>query len=122
MFEKDKEAIDLLVTDVIMPDAVNFYPYSQSDLPQPAGQFSPPPLLLLEEAWVQSYSQVNEDYYEQAGNLFRIMMDEQRTRLASTIAGGLSHAKDTVQDLMLGYMENAAPEYADRVRKALALA
>jgi catalase len=101
---------------------VNFYPNGQSDLPQPDGQFSPPPLPLLEEAWVQSYSQDNEDYYEQAGNLFRIMTDEQRTRLASTIAGGLSHAKDAVQDLMLGYIENADPEYANRVRKALASA
>lgn len=42
--------------------------------------------------------------------------------MASTIAGGLSHAKDTVRDVMLGYIENADPEYADRVRKALAVA
>ena len=46
---------------------VNFYPNDQSDEPTPHAEYAPPPLPLLEEAWVRAYSQDAEDYYTPGG-------------------------------------------------------
>ena len=68
---------------------------------------------------MQPFSQDEEDYYEQAGNLFRIMSDDQQARLAATIAGGLSRAEASVRERMLDYLGKADPEYARRVDDAI---
>ena len=47
------------------------------------------------------------------------MSDEQKERLAATIAGGLSQAERSVQERMLRYLSVADPDYAERVGKAL---
>lgn len=99
--------------------SVNFYPNDRSDGPQPGTAYAAPPLPLLEEAWVRPHSQDEEDYYEQAGNLFRIMSDDQQARLAATIAGGLSRAEASVRERMLDYLGRADPEYARRVDDAI---
>jgi len=105
--------------------SVNFYPNDRSDEPQPEAAYEAPPLPLLEDAWVRPHSQDEEDYYEQAGSLFRIMSDDQQARLAATIAGGLSTAEASVRERMLGYLGKADPEYArrvgDNIRTLLAL-
>ncbi len=98
---------------------INFYPNDASDLPAPSAEFAAPPLPLLEEAWVKPHSQDDEDYFEQAGNLYRIFAAKEKDRLAKTIAGGLCHAEASVQERMLIYLEKADPDYADRVRRAV---
>jgi catalase len=98
---------------------INFFPNDREGEPQPDGEYAPPPLPLLEEAWVQPHSQDDEDYYEQAGNLFRLMSDDQQARLAATIAGGLSKAEASVRERMLGYLGKADREYARRVDDAI---
>jgi len=98
---------------------VNFYPNDQKNEPVPDSGYAAPPLPLLEEAWVQSYSQDDEDYYTQAGDLYRIMSDDQKTQLANTIAGGLSQAESTVQERMVSYLDKADPDYASRVAQAI---
>lgn len=98
---------------------VNFYPNDQTHEPTPDMKYTAPPLPLLEEAWAQPYSQDNEDYFEQAGNLFRIMSDEEKEQLAATVGDGLSQADTSVQDRMLGYLGKADPDYAERVRNAI---
>jgi catalase len=98
---------------------VNFYPNIQSGTPKPNDDFAPPPLPLVEEAWIRPYSQDDEDYYSQAGDLFRIMSDDEKTRLATTIAGGLSQADHAVQDRMLDDLSKADPDYAKRVGEAM---
>ncbi|MGI9292755.1 MAG: catalase [Pseudomonadales bacterium] len=98
---------------------VNFYPNDQFDAPVPQTDYAAPPLPLLEDAWVQPYSQGDEDYYQQAGDLFRIMSDEQKSQLAETIAAGLAQANSSVQDRMIGYFDKADPDYAQRVISAL---
>ncbi|NKC02163.1 MAG: catalase [Pseudomonadales bacterium] len=92
----------------------NFYPNDQQDLPQPEASMAPPPLL-LEEAWVQPYSQDEEDYYSQAGDLYRLLSDDEKDRLAVTIAGGLGQASKGAQQRVLGFLEKADPSYAARV-------
>ena len=99
---------------------VNFYPNDRSDEALPDSAYSAPPLPLVEDAWVGPHDQADEDYFSQAGDLYRIMSDEQKERLAATIAGGLSQAERSVQERMLRYLSVADPDYAERVGKALA--
>jgi catalase len=98
---------------------INFYPNDQADLPRPDEAYAPPPLPLLEEAWVTSFNQDDEDYFSQAGNLYRIFSNEEKERLAATIAGGLSQAEGSVQQRMIGYLEKADPDYGHRVQVAI---
>jgi catalase len=98
---------------------INFYPNDESGSAAPSPEFSAPPLPLLEQAWVGAHSQDHEDYFEQAGNLYRIMSEKQQFQLAAVIAGGLSQAAGSVQNRILGYLGQADPEYAERVRVAI---
>lgn len=98
---------------------VNFYPNDQVGEPTPDQEYSPPPLPVVEEAWVGTHSQDDEDYFAQAGDLYRIMSDVQKERLAATIAGGLSQAERSVQVRMLKYLDQADPDYAEGVLKAV---
>jgi catalase len=98
---------------------VNFFPNDRSDEPAADDSYAAPPLPLLGDAWVKSHSQDNEDYFEQAGNLFRILSDEERNRLAATIAGGLSQASEPVQTRILSFLGKADPDYEQRVVMAL---
>jgi catalase len=99
---------------------VNFFPNDRKDEAAPDAACAAPPLPLLEEAWVRAYSQDNEDYFEQAGNLYRILPDDEKSRLAATIAGGLSQAEQSAQERMLSYLAKADPDYEKRVRDAIA--
>lgn len=99
---------------------VNFYPNDQADAPQPQTDMGPPPLPLAEEAWVGAHSQIEEDYFSQAGDLYRIMDEGQQSRLAEVIASGLGQAESSVQQRMLDYLYRADSNYGDRVKSALA--
>jgi catalase len=98
---------------------VNFFPNDRVDQPAPDADCAPPPLPLLDEAWVQAYDQDDEDYFAQAGDLYRILPDDEKTRLAATIGGGLSQAEQSAQDRMLSYLGKADPDYECRVRDAM---
>ena len=98
---------------------VNFYPNDQADLPHPVPAYSEPPMPIEQDAWVKAYDQSDEDYYSQAGDLYRIMSEQQKEQLCSTIAGGLSQAKESVQKRMLSYLEKADMDYARRVSRML---
>ncbi len=102
-------------------NGVNFYPNDRADqgAPAPAGQFAEPPMPLLDAAWVKVYSQDHEEYYQQAGNLFRTMNDDQKNQLAGNIAGGLIAATPSVQQRMLAQYSQADTDYAARVEHAM---
>lgn len=102
-------------------DGVNFYPNDQTaeGAPAPAPQYAEPPMPLEADAWVKAYSQDNEDYYSQAGDLFRLMSDDQKNQLANNIAGGLVHANESIQTRMLEQYRKADPDYARRVKQAM---
>ena len=98
---------------------VNFYPNDRVDEPAVDASLASPPLPLLEDAWVAAHSQDDEDYFEQAGNLYRIFSDEEKSRLAVTIAGGLSQASKTVQHRVLVFLGRADAGYEQRVHDAM---
>ena len=77
---------------------------------------------ILGAAWIKAYDTQDKDNFSQADNLYRIMSEDQKNQLARNIAGGLSQATARVKERMLAQFHAADPDYADRVRKALAAA
>ena len=97
----------------------NFYPNDQDDAPQPDARLnSPSPQ--LENVWVKPFSQDDENYYSQVGDLYRIMTEDQQDRLTEIIAGGLGQAEKGVQARVLGYLENTDSNYAAQVARKIA--
>jgi catalase len=100
--------------------ANNFYPNDRTDqsAPSPSAQV-PPPLPVLEDAWIGYHDQGDEDYFTQAGNLFRIMSDDQKQQLFNNIADGLSQANASIQERMLVQFEKADTAYKAGVEQAI---
>ena len=101
---------------------VNFYPNDRiaEGAPAPVAEVTEPPLPILGDAWIKAYDTQEEDNFSQAGNLYRIMNDDQKNQLARNIAGGLSQASASVQERILAQVQAADLDYAERVKKALA--
>ncbi|MFC3052495.1 catalase [Kordiimonas pumila] len=101
---------------------VNFYPNDRAKegAPVPNPAIAEPPMPLAENAWVGYHDSSDEDNFTQAGDLFRIMSDDQKNQLAGNIGGGLKMAEKTVQERMLAQFAAADPDYAARVKKAMA--
>ena len=74
---------------------------------------------VLEDAWIGYHDQSDEDYYTQAGDLFRLMSDDQKRQLFNNIAGGLSQANESIQERMYMQFVKADPAYAEGVRAAV---
>ena len=83
--------------------SVNLYPNDRTGegAPAPIPEIAEPPMLILGEAWILTYDTQDEDNFTQAGNLYRLMSDEQKNQLTGNIADGLIHAPPSVQERML---------------------
>lgn len=66
------------------------------------------------------YDNRDEDNYSQAGDLYRIMSEDQKQQLVNNIADGLSQATQDVQEAMFVQYDLADKDYGARVRKAVA--
>ncbi|MFI6333737.1 catalase [Streptomyces sp. NPDC050535] len=61
-----------------------------------------------------------DDHFFQAGELYRLMSAEERSRLVANIAGGLSQvSRDDVIEKNLAHFHAADPEYGRRVAEAV---
>lgn len=102
-------------------NSVNFYPNDReaAGAPVPQASAAEPPMPLEEDAWVGFYDSEDEDNFTQAGELYRLMSDDQKNQLAGNIAGGLKAANESVQGRMLRQFAEADPDYAARVKAAL---
>ncbi|KTF06009.1 Catalase-related immune responsive domain protein, partial [marine sediment metagenome] len=79
-----------------------------------------PPMPLEQDAWLDIYDNRDEDNYSQAGDLYRIMSEDQKQQLVNNIADGLSQATKDVQEAMFVQYDLADSDYGERVRKAVA--
>jgi catalase len=95
---------------------INFYPNDSADLPKPDSRYLEPPMPVEADAWIARHSQEAEDYYSQAGDLYRLMPEPQKESLTATIAGGLAQASSSVRERMLSYFAKADADYAARVK------
>lgn len=99
--------------------SVNFYPNDREDAPQPKPEIAEPPMPLAEKAWIKAYDTRDDDNYSQAGELFRLMSEDQKQQLAHNIAAGLSQATESVQKRMVQHFTLCDPDYGMRVQAAL---
>ncbi len=98
--------------------SANYGPNSQPSGLQDATEFKEPPLRLDGEA--DRYSRYGQDDYTQAGNLYRLLPEEEKARLISNICGTLSQATQDVQQRMIGHFSQADADYGRRVQEMLA--
>ncbi|ANW96590.1 catalase [Wenyingzhuangia fucanilytica] len=99
-------------------EAVNFYPNDRDDAPKQDESIAEPPLKINADT-IARFDSREEDNYSQAGNLFRIMSDEQKETLTNNIVGGLQHANADIQKRMIAQFEKADPEYGKLVSEKL---
>ncbi|HCD13743.1 MULTISPECIES: catalase KatB [Shewanella] len=97
--------------------SANYGPNSQPSGLQDATEFKEPPLRLDGEA--DRYSRYGQDDYTQAGNLYRLLPEEEKARLISNICGTLSQATQDVQQRMIGHFSQADADYGRRVQEML---
>ncbi|QDP39043.1 catalase [Radiobacillus deserti] len=64
----------------------------------------------------------HNDHYTQAGDLYRLMSPEERTRLVNAVVGGLQGVeKDEIKLRQISHFYKADPEYGTRVAEGLGL-
>ncbi|MBL4639117.1 MAG: catalase [Kordiimonadaceae bacterium] len=100
-------------------NSVNFYPNDRPSAPKPVARVAEPPMPLEENAWVGLHDSQDEDNFTQAGELYRLMTDNQKAQLISNIVGGLSQASESVQRRMLEQFSAADKTYGEQIQKAL---
>lgn len=100
----------------------NFYPNNRSENGAPAEveSVAEPAMPLEEDAWLDVHDIQDEDNFSQAGDLFRMMSDDQKRQLVNNIADGLSQATSDVQEAMFRQYDQADPAYGLMVRAAVA--
>jgi catalase len=108
--------------NVTAGSGANFYPNDRINdgAPVPDPAVAEPPMPVLENAWIGHHDEAaDEDHYSQAGDLFRLMDETQKTQLTTTIAGGLAYASESAQQRMLEQFNRADPDYAARIQQLL---
>ena len=102
--------------------ASNFYPNDRAEAgaPIPAPEYALPPMPVLADAWIGYHDQLEEDYYSQAGDLFRLMDEHQKQQLFGNIAGGLATANASIQERFIALLAKCDPAYAEGVKAAIA--
>ena len=63
--------------------------------------------------------QKGNDNYTQAGNLYRLMNESQKTQLIDNIVRSMKDIPKTIQDRQIVHFSKADKDYGDRVIKAL---
>ena len=61
----------------------------------------------------------DNDYYSQAGNLFRLMNQEQKDLLTSNIAAALGGVPSSIAERQIDHFRKADPAYGEGVAKHL---
>jgi catalase len=97
----------------------NYWPNSVEGSPQPDKAFADPAWHLGEVTVDRWDSRQDHDDYTQAGDLFRLMSEDEKDRLARNIASAMDGCRDEVIERQLGHFDKADPDYGRRVRRAL---
>ena len=96
---------------------VNYEPNSYGG-PAEDAQYKEPPLKLSGDADRYDHRDGNDDY-TQAGNLYRLMPDDEKNRLHKAIAGAMDGVPDEIIKRQLEHFAKADPAYAEGVKMAL---
>jgi len=99
------------------PAAINYEPNSMGG-PGEDPKFKEPPLKIDGDADRYNHREGNDDY-TQAGNLYRLMPDDEKDRLHKAIAGAMQGVPQEIIDRQLAHFEKSDPAYAEGVLSAL---
>ncbi len=97
--------------------AVNYEPNTRGG-PVEDPRFKEPPLKITGDADRFDHREGNDDY-TQAGNLYRLMPNEERQRLHKAVAGAMSGVPREIIERQLAHFAEADKAYAAGVKKAL---
>ena len=97
--------------------SVNYEPNSFGG-PAEDQRFKEPPLRISGDADRYDHREGNDDH-TQAGNLYRLLPEDERGRLHAAIAGAMEGIPSEIIDRQLEHFEKADPAYAEGVRRAL---
>jgi len=77
-----------------------------------------PPMRLEGKPFADHYPPLDEDYWTQPGNLFRLMDEGEKLRLADNIAKSLEGVPGAIVDRQLRHFYKADPRYGELVEKS----
>ena len=102
---------------------VNFYPNDRTGngAPAPLPEVAEPPMPILGDAWIKAFDSQQEDNFTQAGNLYRLMSEDQKNQLTRNIAEGLVNASKSAQERMQAQFAAADTNYAAQVKNAMTI-
>ena len=96
---------------------INYEPNSFDDAKQDE-QLKDPALKISGDADRYAHGEGNDDF-TQAGNLYRILDDAHKNRLAENIAGSMKGVPENIIEKQMVYFEKADIDYAKRIKQAL---
>lgn len=99
----------------------HYEPNSYDDTPKEAQEYAEPPFPLGNVAAGRYDHREGNDDYTQAGDLYRLMSQEQRIILVKNIAGSLGQANQDIQMRQLCHFFRADLEYGKRVAEELGI-
>ncbi|WP_339898815.1 catalase [uncultured Gilvimarinus sp.] len=104
----------------VQGSGANFYPNDRAASGAPdVSDHVPEPPLALSGAAATRYDTSDDDHYTQAGDLYRLMSDDQKRQLVGNIAGGLSQADASVQERMVALISRCDADYGAQVKAAI---
>jgi len=118
-YQRDGAMAHNPLSDSAQISSTNYYPNEDANAPKPRVEFTEPALPILENAWIKAYDTQEEDNFSQAGDLFRLMSQDQKKQLVNNIAGGLVCATPLVQEKMFQQFYAADKEYGDMIMQAV---
>jgi catalase len=98
----------------------NYHPNSFDGISELKDGQEPP--YALSGALGRHNHRADEDYYSQAGDLYRLMNEAQRALLTNNIVGAMKSVPEFIQKRQLEHFKKADLEYGARVAKGLASA
>ncbi|MEX0601500.1 MAG: catalase, partial [Rhodothermales bacterium] len=97
----------------------NYYPNSVEGAPRPDASFAEPAWHLGDVTVDRYNSREGHDDYTQAGNLYRLMDEGEKERLAASIASALGGCREEIVERQLPHFYRADEAFGRRVSNAL---
>ena len=97
----------------------NYFPNSLEGTPKDNPAYKEAPYPIGDVVGDRYDSRVDHDDYTQAGNLWRLLPEDEKDRTAKAIAGALGTARKEVQMRQLTHFFRADPDYGHRVAQAM---
>ena len=96
----------------------NYHPNSFDEVTELQDGKAPP--YALSGALDRYNQRDDQDYYSQAGALYRLMSEAQRALLTGNIAGAMKSVPELIRNKQIEHFKKADPEYGARVERGLA--